>query len=204
MIEQQALAAMDKDKLPQLAETLTPADIGQLVQWLAAKDDATRYPSFLLLQYRSALAGDVYPYWQTLQDKLSCDNSYQRNIGLTLLAANARWDEGRRMRGALDDYLKLLHDEKPITIRYCLQGLAEIARSQPELQALILPQLLAYDLLAVKETMRKVVLLDIINVLAVIRHNSSDPAIESFLLDAISGAILDQKSKKEVEALLRQ
>ena len=56
--------------------------------------------------------------------------------------------------------------------------------------------------MAVKETMRKSILLDILNVLLIIRKDHSTDEIESFILKALSGEILDKKSKKQIENLL--
>jgi len=50
--------------------------------------------------------------------------------------------------------------------------------------------------------MRKSVLLDILNVLLLIRKELKADEIESFILNALSGEILDKKSKKQIEALL--
>ena len=49
--------------------------------------------------------------------------------------------------------------------------------------------------MAVKETMRKSILLDIINVLLKIRKSYNSDEVESFISDALSGEILDKKSK---------
>ncbi len=86
-----------------------------------------------------------------------------------LLAENARWDSENRMDETLDDYLALLLDEKPITVRQCIQSLGEIARVKPDLHGKIAARLISLDLTEVRETMRKSVLLDILHVLADIR-----------------------------------
>ena len=56
--------------------------------------------------------------------------------------------------------------------------------------------------MAVKETMRKSILLDILNVLLIIRKELKTDEVENFILNALSGEILDKKSKKQIEALL--
>lgn len=102
----------------------------------------------------------------------------------------------------LDDYLALLNDEKPITIRQCIQSLGKIAVAKPELNDKIASRLIAFDIMAVKETMRKSILLDILNVLLIIRKSRKTAETENFIFNALSGEILDKKSKKEVEKLL--
>lgn len=55
--------------------------------------------------------------------------------------------------------------------------------------------------MAVKESMRKSMLIDILNVLFIIRQERKTDDLESFILNALSGEILDKKSKKQFEAL---
>lgn len=55
--------------------------------------------------------------------------------------------------------------------------------------------------MTVKESMRKSMLIDILNVLFIIRQERKTDDLESFILNALSGEILDKKSKKQFEAL---
>jgi hypothetical protein len=195
------LMQADKDGITESAERLSAGDIADLVAWLCEKNDAIRYPSLLLLESRSRIAGDVYPYRETFREKLKSDNSFQRSIGAILIAANARWDDGW-LDGVIDEYLELLNDEKPITVRQCVQRLKEIAPYKPKLHGVIAEKLLSLNLGSVRETMRKLVLADILEVLAMIRKVKTSDAIESYIMDAMTGGLLDKKAKKHLEELL--
>ncbi len=160
--------------------------------------------ALLLLQYRASYAGDVYPYWDAFRARLKSDNSYQRSIGLMLIADNAKWDSAGKMEAALEDYLDLLGDGKPITVRQCIQGLSKIALHKPDLGSKIADRLVAFDLAGQKETMRKSILLDIVNTLMVIGKNTTadrrtSDTIEAFIQDALSGDVLDKKTKRQIE-----
>ncbi|MGE5629741.1 MAG: hypothetical protein ACM3TR_01445 [Caulobacteraceae bacterium] len=202
MITSESIMSISKSDLQEASKALYTEDIPQLVEWLNLKDDNVRYQAFLLLQNRSLFCDDVYPYWDTFRSKLRSDNSYQRSIGLMLLSENVKWDEGNRMEDTIDEFLMLLDDEKPITIRQCIQSLGKIASAKQGLNDKIASRLISFDIIAVKETMRKSVLLDILNVLLVIRQEHKTDAIENFILNALSGEVLDKKSKKQIEALL--
>lgn len=202
MITLESLMLISKSDLQEASKALDKEDISQLIEWLALKDDKIRYKTFLLLQNRSLFFDDVYPYWGTLRNKLKSENSYQRSIGLMLIAENVKWDEENRMEDAIDEYMTLLDDEKPITIRQCIQALGKIASAKPGLNDKIASRLISFDLMAVKETMRKSILLDILNVLLIIRKDHKTDEIEIFFLNALSGEILDKKSKKQIEVLL--
>ena len=182
------------------AQTLTAADIDSLVLRLESPEDKIRYPAFLLLRARSAVANDLYPYWDVLAEKLTSSHSYQRSLGAMLLAANARWDDAGRMRAVLPAYLALLNDEKPITIRQSIQSLPQVLAAQPALVHVISDALMRIDLLSIKETMRKLVLMDVMEALLVSHEISPRASIEEYLFSALNGGILDEKAKKQFRA----
>lgn len=171
---------------------------------MSLKDDNIRYQAFLILQSRSIFFNDVYSFWDTFRDKLKSDNSYKRSIGLMLIAENVRWDEQNRMEDTIDEYLKLLNDEKPITIRHCIQSLGKVAQFKPSLNKKIAECLTSFDIMSVKETMRKPILLDIINVLLAIRKELKTDEAVTFILNALMGEILDKKSKNQIETELER
>lgn len=204
MIAIEKILSIPKSDLQEVSKTLNKGDIPQLIEWLSSKDDNIRYQSFLLLQSRSIFFDDVYPFWDTFREKLKSENSYQRSIGLMLIAENTRWDAQNRMEDTIDEYLKLLKDEKPITIRQCIQSLGKVALFTPGLNGKIADCLISVDLLNIKETMRKSILLDILNVLVAIRKELKTDEAENFILNALSGEILDKKSKKQIELDLQR
>ena len=198
------LMSLPKDTLAETAKTLSAEDIAALVPLLALKEDDIRYQAFLLLKERSGIEADVFPYWLTFLDKLNSGNFYQRSIGLMMISENARWDNEGKTAAALEAYCNGLSDEKPITIRQCVQGFKPIVNAHPELCGGVSARLLALDLTAIKETMRKLVLLDILDVLLLIRSQSAtrDEAVETYLLNALSGGLLDAKAKKLLQTKL--
>ena len=194
--------SIEKDKLPEAAKTAMKSDLPLLIDLLSEKDDKIRYQAFLLLQYRSQFFDDVYPFWETFRLKMKSNNSYQRSIGLMLIAENAKWDSKNKLDNSIDEYLNLLKDEKPITIRQCIQSLNLIVPYKLNLYDKIVETLLSFDVALVKETMRKSILLDILNILVIIKKNYNTDELERFLLDALSGEVLDKKSKKQIKALM--
>lgn len=202
MITMEALLSIEKHGLENSAAAMCAEDLPRLVEWLSEKDDAVRYPALQLLWYRAGAFADVYPYWDVFCGKLKSDNSYQRSIGLMLIADNAKWDEENRLDGIIEEYLLLLKDDKPITVRQCIQALGRIAPYKPNLHRRIADGLMAIDLSGVKETIRKLILLDILNVLVAIGKYGANDKIEGYILNALSGDILDKKAKKQVELML--
>jgi len=201
VITKDSLRSIVKSVVPDTAAALDSADLECLVGWLCDKDDAVRYPAFLLLLQRSTLSNDVLLYWDRFVEMLSGENPYQRGIGLALLAENAKWDEIGKTEAMLPDYIALLQDQKPVTIRQCVQNLQKIVASHPGLNRFIAEKLIALDLEAIRQSMRKLVLTDILTVLLKIRETERDEAIELYVLQALSGGILDAKTKKRFRLL---
>lgn len=154
MLTLEEISSFEKESLPEISKTLGEEDICQLVDWLSEKDDTIRYNSFLLLQNRSREFSDVYPYWDSLCRKLKSNNSYQRSIGLMLTAANVKWDNEDKIDSVIDEYLSLLKDEKPITVRQCIQSLSEIVPYRSHLNLQIADSLMSLDIAGIKETMQ--------------------------------------------------
>lgn len=198
----ETLKAIPREELPRAAESLTGADIAWLVDMLDEKADATRYQALLLLTARSERAPDVFPHWPRFRAKLTDENSYQRSIGILLLSENARWDAQGAIEECLADCLQLAADEKPITARQAIGALGRIARDAPRTAGRIVPALTALDLSSIRETMRKLILMDACRALAAIRERPElKDEIDAFLLSALSGDVLDRAGKKELRAL---
>ena len=192
------LISLDKERVSEAAKTLTANDIKELVALLDEKDDKLRYPSLLLLQSRSESVDDVYPYFDMFAAKLKSDNSYQRSIGMMLMAANARWDAQNKLDVILDDYLAGVDDEKPITVRQCIQALEQVIPFKTHLLNRIAQRLMQVDVGALRSTMQKLILLDILHVLLKIRRIKTSDDIDIYISDALWGGVLDEKTKKQI------
>ncbi|PKM72928.1 MAG: hypothetical protein CVU91_07855 [Firmicutes bacterium HGW-Firmicutes-16] len=202
MITADILIATPKDELSSLSKELDSDDVELLIEWLSVKEDKLRYPSLLVLQMRSKDSDCLYKYWPVFREKLKSDNSYQRSIGLMMIAANVRWDSSGNFEEDYDAFCALLNDEKPITVRQCVASFAEIVPFKPNLNSKIAETLMSINIAGIRDTMQKSVLLDITNILLLIRKAHTSDAIEKYITDALTGGILDSKSKKAIQAAL--
>jgi hypothetical protein len=204
MISIEKILSIPKSDLQEVSKVLNKDDIPQLVEWLSLKDNNIRYQAILLLQSRSIFFDDVYPFWDTFRDKLKSENSYQRSIGVMLIAESARWDRENKLDDIMDKYFTILNDEKPITIRQCIQSLGRIVPYKAHLHMEIAHKLMSINITEIRETMRKLILLDILSVLSAIRRYKTNDDIEGYILHAITGGLLDKKSIKQVESMLKE
>lgn len=163
------LKALPKTEITKAAETLTAGDLAFLVETLKEKDDKLRYSAFLLLQAHSKKHPAVYAYWAELEKKLDSDNSYQRSVGLMLLAENVRWDSEGKFGGAIGKYLACCQDEKFITARQAIQGLQTITEATSKYNPQIADGLGKLDLSVYKENQQSLLKKDITNVLKVLQ-----------------------------------
>jgi len=163
------LKAINKDQILTIAEKLDLSSIAFLVKELAEKDDKMRYNAFLLLQAHSRLKPSVYTYWDELASKLGSDNSYQRSLGVMLLAENVRWDKEGKFKRVIDGYFACCNDEKFITSRQAIQGLTTIMVATDVYNEEFRKRLLALELEQYKETQQKLLKKDIVNVVKAIK-----------------------------------
>ncbi len=191
-----------RDNPAALAETLTLSDIGALVSLLSTKVDDLRYAAFLTLCARSDTQADVYPYWDVLAEKISDPNSYQRSIGLMLIAHNVKWDTERRFDNVIEAYLSHCQDEKFITSRQVIQSIPLWAPYAKTHLARTVAALTEIDILSLKDSQRKLLLLDILHALISIRQVQPTAEIDVYLHNALTGGLLDKKSMKEIQGFL--
>lgn len=61
---------------------------------------------------------------------------------------------------------------------------------------------MAIDILGVKPTMRKLILMDMLNILVLIRKSQNSEEIETYIFNALTGGLLDKKALKQIESVL--
>jgi hypothetical protein len=154
------LKALAKTDIALVSTNLNDADINFLVETLNEKDDKLRYNAFLLLQASSRQLPSVYEFWGELEMKLDSDNSYQRSLGIMLIAENVRWDKEGRFSKTISKYLSCCKDEKFITAR----------QTTDKFNDLIKQRLANLQLSQYKENQQKLLSKDIANVLKIINR----------------------------------
>lgn len=137
------------------------SNIQELIDGLMSSDDKHAYQCLKVLEGESSRSADVYPYFDTFVEMLSSANSYIRTRGIILLAANAKWDIDYKIDEAIDEYLKHIVDDKPITARQCIKVLPTIVKYKPDLKNDIENALHQANLLGYKKSMQSLILNDI-------------------------------------------
>lgn len=136
-------------------------DIDSLVSLLFDKNNNTACTAMKTLCEISERTDTAYCYMNTFAQMLKSDNSYVRNRGIKLIAANARWDKDFKIDEIIEEYLKHIEDIKPITARQCISSLPQIASCKPDLKEDILSALKRADTSHYPDSMRNLVQNDI-------------------------------------------
>ncbi|NMC57284.1 MAG: hypothetical protein GYA50_08700 [Eubacteriaceae bacterium] len=184
-----------------LASSLTENDIKFIISELASKNDETRYIAFKTLQKRSELFDDVYPYFNNFISKLHDDNSYQRSIGIMLIAKNIKWDKDNLFNGVYSDYFKHFSDEKFITSRQTIQSVAEWIAYKPELAKETADALMSVDINSYKDTQKSLLLSDIINALIEIQKISRSAKVKQYLQSQLDSGMLKKADADKLKKL---
>jgi hypothetical protein len=112
----------------------------------------------------------VFKYWGELEKKLDSDNSYQRSLGIMLIAENVRWDKEGRFGKTISKYMGCCNDEKFITARQTIQGLEIILKTTTNFNDEIKKGLANLQLSQYKENQQKLLNKDIANTLKIINR----------------------------------
>lgn len=140
-------------------------NIQGLFEQLLSKDNVAACGASDALRRLSADSDAVYPYFTQIARLLDHKNSLMRNRALTLLAANAQWDDEDLFSGVIEAYLTHITDAKPITARQCIQSLPAVAPYKPHLVDRIRSALASADVSMYAGSMRPLVERDIRNAL---------------------------------------
>lgn len=135
------------------------------IELLLNKDNNIACNAMEEIKEESKNSPQYYTAINVFIDMLNNNNSYIRNRGLILIAANAKWDIDNIIDEIIDVYLKHITDDKPITARVCINCLPELAQYKPDLKGLIIRALENADITKYAESMAGLVHKDIVNCL---------------------------------------
>lgn len=140
-------------------------DIDICIARLTGKDAKDAYALTQQITAESRDTDAWYPCFDQFAALLRHKNSLVRNRAISILAANARWDADGKFNALLDEFLSHVTDVKPITARQCIAALPEIAEAKPEFIPKIRSALRQADLSGYPDSMRPLILKDIVAVL---------------------------------------
>ena len=140
-------------------------DIDICIARLTGKDAKDAYALTQQITTESRDTDAWYPCFDQFAALLRHKNSLVRNRAISILAANARWDADGKFNALLDEFLSHVTDVKPITARQCIAALPEIAEAKPEFIPKIRSALRQADLNGYPDSMRPLILKDIVAVL---------------------------------------
>lgn len=135
--------------------------VSELIERLYSKDNKVAYQALQMLEIESEKSNAVYKFFDRFAEMIENSNSYIRTRGIVLISVNAKWDTENKIDEIIDDYLKHILDEKPITARQCIKALPSIAKYKSDLVECIREALLKADVTIYGDSMQTLVYKDI-------------------------------------------
>lgn len=136
-------------------------ELTEMIRKLYSKDNKEAYNTLQLLEKKSDDSNEVYEFFDEFVEMIKNDNSYIRTRGLRLIACNAKWDTENKIDEIIDEYLKHILDDKPITSRGCIKVLPIIAQNKLDLVDVIKDALTNADVSIYADSMQSLVYKDI-------------------------------------------
>lgn len=136
-------------------------EINRQMRLLNSKNNREVCQALKTLEKISNQTNSIYPYMSSFIQMIDHPNSYVRNRGLLLIAANAKWDVESSVDEIIDSYLEHITDEKPITARQCIKALPLLAKYKPALESEIINALRTADISSYPDSMQSLIYKDI-------------------------------------------
>jgi hypothetical protein len=112
-------------------------------QMLSDKNIMVYYHCYEIVSEASLLKPELfYKHWDVFRNLLHHENSYHRDIGLTVIANLSKSDEKNLIFEVIDEYLEHAHDEKFMTSRCCVKNSSKIMLNKPEVMKKIIVYLI--------------------------------------------------------------
>ena len=145
-----------------------------------------------------------YKYWNTCRNLLNYENSYHRDIGLTVIANLSKSDENNLIIEVIDEYLEHAQDDKFMTSRCCIKNSSKILLNKPELMNKIIVHFISLaDSCNYPIKQKELLISDIIEVFDAI-YDKYDNKVElmSFVRDKIT-SVSPKTTKAAKEFILK-
>lgn len=124
-----------------------------IIMELQNKDNQKAYALFKEINAKSTNSDEFYSYFDNFIGLLTHKSSYVRTRGFCLACAQAKWDKYDKIKSNLETMLKMLHDDKPIVVRQCLNALHSVVLYKYDLRNAIRQELDKIDLSKYKDSM---------------------------------------------------
>lgn len=170
---------------------------------LTNKDIMVYYHCYYIVSKASEIKPELfYEHWDDFSSLLNHQNSYHRNIGLTIIANLVRVDNKNLFEEIFDDYFSHLHDEKFMTTQCCLKETLKIVKVKNNLQDKIVSLLLDIDAICnYPEKQKELLKHDILAILDLLyEYNIDKKSIGDFI--KMAGESISPKTRKKVVKIM--
>lgn len=146
------------------------SELNNMIKKLEDKDDKVAYNNLLELEKIAEKSDAIYEYFDIFLEMLDNEKSFIKVRGFRLICKNAKWDKNNKIDNSIDKILQELNDEKPTSVRQCLNAIAEIVEYKKSLNNKIKEKLLKINYLNYKDSMQSLIFKDVEKILKLINE----------------------------------
>lgn len=182
------------------------SDIGcrnELVnQLMTSKDIMVYYHSYYVVSRASEIKPQIfYTYWDSFVSLLSNNNSYKRDIGMTLIANLISVDEERKLDNIFNEYIKCINDEKFMTAQCCVKNLKKIVQQRADIIDKVVQILLQIDdITSYPQRQKELLKYDVLAIFESVNAKADDKNNIQIFVEKCLGSI-SPKTKKMAKKL---
>ncbi|OEH93381.1 hypothetical protein [Bacillus solimangrovi] len=174
-------------------------------QLMTNKDIMVYYHSYYVLSRASEINPQLfYVYWDDFVALLSDNNSYKRDIGMTLIANLIVVDTDRKFDNIFEKYISLINDVKFMTAQCCVKNLKKIVNQREDMITGVVEILLQIDdVVSYPEKQKELLKYDVLDVLQSV-YNKVDSKSEITLFIKNCLGSISPKTKKMAKKMERK
>jgi len=172
-----------------------------------SKDIMLYYHSYYIISNASKRIPHLfYNYWDDFEALLDDNNSYKRDIGMTIMANLVSVDVDNKFERIFDKYISLINDKKFMTAECCINNLKTILISKEEFIYKVVNTLLRIDKITsytIKQTeLLKSIVLEVFSIVYYKVDNKSE--IDKFIDECLTSiSPKTRKTAKKIKETLK-
>jgi hypothetical protein len=145
-----------------------------------------------------------YQYWPRIAPLLKHENSYHRDIGLTIIANLTQVDVKDLFSGIFHGYFEHINDEKFMTGQCCVQNSIKVIKNKPAFRDEIIAMLLDVDhRCSYTEKQKGVLKSDVLDVLDEAYEDASDrEGVDAFIRAGVNS--ISPKTRRRAKELVKK
>lgn len=173
-------------------------------QLMTNKDIMVYYHSYYILSRASEINPQLfYMYWDDFVTLLDNNNSYKRDIGMTMIANLIIVDIDKKFDNIFDEYINCINDEKFMIAQCCVKNLKRIIQQREDLIGEVVQILLRIDdITSYPQKQKELLKYDVLDIFDIVYEKVEDRNnIQLFIENCLES--ISPKTRKMAKKLVK-